>query len=182
MRERDDDKRLNESLEKLDRILRRMEKRQAKVEQRVVDLYQTAFIALAVIVISIALLVVILSRQLPSMTSTIVAMNAHFTNVADDMARMDGTIQKMHRGMDSLPVIITHVDRVHGDVGSMIHDIDMVGDSFGYIDHRMVDMSTSVGDMRNSFQHMEYTVDYMGRDINDMSQPMRLFNKMNPFW
>ncbi len=177
----DEQERLDRTIERLDRILRRLDARQSRVERRLVNLYQTAFIAFTVIVVSISFLVIILSRQVPGMTLAIDDMNARFARVADNMVKMDRTVAAMRDHVESLPSIIARVDRVQGSVGAMSPDITALGDALAAIEHGVTAMTLNIGDMRGSFEVMDHTIGRMSADVDHMSQPMRLFNWMNPF-
>ena len=181
MSELDDAERLDQAIDRLDHILRRLESRQSRLERRLASLYQSAFVAFTVLVASISFLVIIFVRQVPTMTAAIDEMNTRFASVADDMVRMDRNVLTMNGHLSSLPEIIRNVDRVHHSVGEMSGDVSNLGDAFADIDQGVAGMNLSVGDMRGSFVIMEHSVGVMGRDVDHMSQPMRLFNQMNPF-
>jgi hypothetical protein len=176
-----DEERLDRAIDRLDRILHRLDARQARIKHRLANLYQNAFVAFTVIVASISFLVIILSRQVPGMTAAIDDMNAKFASVADNMVRMDRTVADMRDHVESLPLIIANVDRVHGSVEQMSGEVTAMSGALAAIEPGVTGMTINIGDMRGSFGVMEHTIGDMSQDVNHMSQPMRMFNWMNPF-
>jgi hypothetical protein len=174
-------KSLDHSIDRLGLLLQRIEERQNVLEGRFQTLYQTAAVALAVIVVSITLLVVVLSYQLPHMTTAMIQMNEKFSRVSNDMAKMDLVVADMNLNMQSLPEIITHVDRMNDSLVAVDTSVSLIGDNMVRIDNNLGNITVSVRDMRGSFQFMEGNVARMGRNTNQLSQPMRMFNWFNPF-
>ena len=181
MLELDDEERLDQAIDRLGAILRRLEGRQTRIEHRLTTLYQIAFVAFVVIVASISFLVVVLSSQAPGITVAIDQMNTRFASVAENMARMDHTVAAMRGHVDSLPAIIHNVDRIDHQVGAMSGNVAAMGDALVAIDRDIARLTVGVGDMRASFEIMETRIGSMSNDVNHMSQPMRMFNFMNPF-
>jgi hypothetical protein len=176
-----DEERLDEIVERFGRIIRGMEARQSRLERRLSDLYQLAFVAFTVIVVSISFLVIILSRQVPQMTEAIAFMNERFASVAHDMARMDRSVQVMRDNMIAMPDMVAHVDGIHGSVTAITADVGGMAGALSAIDADVANMNLGVSDMRYSFEVMELSVRQMGGDVNRMSGPFRLFNQINPF-
>lgn len=174
-------KSLDHSIDRLGLVLQRIEERQNILEGRFQGLYQIAAVALAVIVISITLLVVVLSYQLPYMTTAMVEMNEKFARVSNDMAKMDRVVVDMNLNMQTLPQIIAHVDRVNNSLVAVDTSVSLIGDNMVRIDNNLGNITVGVRDMRGSFQLMEGNVARMGRNTNQLSQPMRIFNFFNPF-
>jgi methyl-accepting chemotaxis protein len=174
-------KSLDHSIDRLGLVLQRIEERQNAIEGRVQSLYHTAAVALAVIVVSITLLVVVLSYQLPHMTTAMIEMNDKFSRVSKDMAKIDLVVADMNVNMQSLPQIISHVDRVNSSLVAVDTSVSLIGDNMLRIDNSLGNINASVRDMRGSFHFMEGNVARMGRNTNHLSQPMRMFNWFNPF-
>lgn len=174
-------KSLDQSIDRLGLFLQRIEERQNVLEGRLQTLHQTAAVALAVIVVSITLLVVVLSFQLPHMTTAMSEMNEKFSRVSNDMARMDLIVADMNINMQSLPQIITHVDRMNDSLVAVDTSVSLIGDNMLRIDNNIGNITVSVRDMRGSFQFMQSNVARMGRNTNRLSQPVRMFNWFNPF-
>jgi len=180
MHPRDED-RLDEAIARFASLIRAMEQRQSRIEARLASLYQLTFVAFGVVVASIAFLTIILSSQAPEITAALTAMNGRFAEVSDDMVRMERTVRTMGTDMKKMPVIVAKLDRMHGSVSTMSYDLGEMAGTIGEIDDQIAMMGVTIGDMRQSFQVMEQTVGRMGVDVHHMSQPMRMFNWMNPF-
>jgi hypothetical protein len=48
------------------------------------------------------------------------------------------------------------------------------------IEQGVAGITLNLATMRGSFELMEHTVGNMSQDVNHMSQPMRMFNWLNP--
>jgi len=177
----DDEQVLDQAMERFARLIKRIDARQSRIEARVTLLYQFLFGAVIVLVASLSFLTVILSRQIPDATAAVTELNAHFARVADSMDAMERSVRVIDQGVSSLPEIIGHVDQMHGGVAFMSQDVTEIAGAIGTIDASMGTMALSLGDMRQSFQVMELNVERMRQDVNHLSQPMRMFNWMNPF-
>lgn len=175
-----DQERLDRAIDQFERIIRRLDGRQSVLEHRITTLYQVASITFAVIIFTLSFLVIILSTQVPGMTAAIENMNLRFGRIADNMVRMERTVLDMENYMSTLSEIIANVDHVHGSVADMTGDVGQMGEALAAIDSDLGRVSATVADMRDSFAVMEHRVREMGRDVNRMSQPMRLFNQFNP--
>ncbi len=176
-----DEQALDQAMAGFAGLMRRIDARQSRIEARVALLYQLLFGAVIVLVASLSFLTIILSRQIPDATAAVTGLNEHFARVADNMDRIEHSMSVIDAGMQSLPTVIAHVDTMHGGVAFMSQDVTQIAQSIATIDQSVGMMSTNLTDMRQSFQLIEDTVGRMGQDVNHLSQPMRMFNWMNPF-
>lgn len=176
-----DEQALDQAMDRFAGLIRRIHARQSRIEARVTLLYQLLFGAVVVLVASLLFLTVMLSRQLPDATTAVTRLNTHFAGIADNMDRMELSVRSIEAGMQSLPQVIGYVDTMHGGIAFMSQDVTEIAGSVALIDGSVDNMTQSLTDMRASFQVMEQTVGRMGRDVNHMSQPMRMFNWMSPF-
>lgn len=177
----DDEERLDRAIERFSRLIEGIQSRQSRLEHRVVSLYQVAAVAFAVVVASLSFMVIILSQQIPRLTAAIADMNDRFASVAFDMAQMDRTVASMQANMGRLPEIVANLDQIHVAVAVMGDDVADLSRTLGTMDLDLGNMSTSIVDMRQSFEVMEVNVGRMGRDVNHLSSPARIFNQLNPF-
>jgi len=60
-------------------------------------------------------------------------------------------------------------------------DVAALGQTLGTMDLDLGNMTTSIADMRQSFEIMEVNVGRMSRDVSHLSAPARVFNQLNPF-
>jgi hypothetical protein len=176
-----DEQALDQAMERFAGLMRRIDARQSRIEARVALLYQLLFGAVIVLVASLSFLTIILSRQIPDATAAVTGLNVHFAQVADNMDQIEQSMRTIDSAMQSLPDVIGHVDTMHGGVAFMSRDVTEIALSIAAIDQSVGMMSTNLSDMRQSFQLMEGAVGRMGQDVNHLSQPMRMFNWMNPF-
>lgn len=176
-----DDAALDAAMARFGALIRRMDERQTRIANSLARLYQIAFAAFAVLVASVSFLTIILARQVPQITAVITDMNDRFASVAEDMVIIERRMRGIDTAMQTLPRVVGEVDRVHLSVAFMSNDVALMSGSIGSLDDSIGLITASVGDMRQSFEVMQHNVAVMGRDVNHMSQPMRMFNWMNPF-
>jgi hypothetical protein len=62
----------------------------------------------------------------------------------------------------------------------MSDDVQALAQTVAGMDASVSAMQLHLTDMRQSFELMEQNIGRMGADVNHMSEPMRLFNWMNP--
>lgn len=173
--------RIDSSIEKFQNVLMLLNNRQAEMEQRLASMARMTLISFFVVVVSISFLVIILSAQVPQMAEAIRTMNAYFGNISDDMYAMRHSMRLMTENVDSMPGMVTNIDGIHGDVGTMSADITVMTSHISAIDNSLGQLTVNVGDMGQSFRIMDQSVLQMTRDVNHMSKPMRMFNDLNPF-
>jgi hypothetical protein len=173
--------RLDEVIDRFGALMRDVGERQARIENRVTTLFQLSLIAFVIVVVSLSFLTILLSRQVPGMTAAITEMNDRFASIADDMVQMERSVESIGRYMETLPLIIGGMDRIHGSVAFMSDDVSGIATDIGTLDTSVGAMAISVADMRQSFELVERSVGQMGADVNRLSQPMRMFNFINPF-
>jgi hypothetical protein len=176
-----DEQQLDRALERFTALMRHIDARQTRMENRLTGLFALSLVAFVIVVVSLSFLTIILSQQVPGMTGAITEMNQRFGQIAEDMVAMERSVAAMGRNMDSMPRLVGHMDQVHGSVAFMSNDVAAMAGDLGALDLSVVGMTAQLGDMRQSFEIMEQSVARMGADVNHMSQPMRMFNFMNPF-
>jgi uncharacterized protein YoxC len=177
-----DEQQVDQLMVRFEALIRRIEARQTRLESRLAFLYQLVFGAVIVLVASLSFLTIILSRQLPDATAAVTRLNDKFAVVADDMVGIERSVRIIDETMETLPEMIGHVDRIHGGVAFMSQDVTEMSSAVSAIERSVGTMTGSLTDMRQSFEFVEHNVLRMRQDVDRLSQPMRLFNWMNPLW
>jgi len=173
---------LEESVIKLKNIIEMQQTRQQTVVRRVDMLYKISFIAFTVIVFSMSLLMIVMASQMPELTKSIGNMNTHFASITEDMEVMRHKMHIMQDSVSSLPPIIQGIDTMQSSTGDMSGNVAQMTNHMLRINQNLSQLSHSVTDMQQSFKTVDNTVLDMRGDVQHLSQPIRLFNTMNPFW
>jgi len=176
-----DSRQLDQALASFSEVLKIMHQQQQQLEQQSARRHHIAMSGFVVLVASLSLLLLVLSRQLPVMTNTVDTMNQYFTSITDDMGFMRRSMAAMDRNVQSMPVMLRHIDHIHTGVSQISADVDSMAAHMQTITLSMDQVTGGVVDMRHSFEIIDDSVDRMTRDVRRMSQPMKLFNQMNPF-
>ena len=176
-----DNKDLDQALASFSRVLTMMHEQQRRLEQQSARRHQLSLIVLVVLVGSLSLLMMVLSSQLPAMTTTVDTMNRYFTSITDDMGFMRRSMAAMDANVQSMPTMLRHIDQIHAGVEHISGDVAGMTAHMQSITASLDQVTAGVVDMRQSFQAMDESVDHMTRDVRQMSKPMNMFNQMNPF-
>jgi hypothetical protein len=107
-----DEERIDEAIDRLQRVIALIGEQQAFTERRISALSRFALFDLFVVVLSISVLVIILSIQAPELRHAVANMNRHFGTIADDMYSVRRSMSQMTEDVASLPGIIGQVDSI----------------------------------------------------------------------
>ncbi len=151
----DDDERLDQAIERHALIIERLNDRQGRLEQRIANLYQGVAIAFTLVVVSLSFLVIILSQQLPALTLALAQMNERFAGVAANLVQMDRAMGRMGGSLGHFPEIVAHIDHIQFGVTGLSGDVGTTGETLAAMDLDLGVLTTSIGDLRQSFEVME---------------------------
>lgn len=176
MTEYEENKLIDESLQKFTSINRLQTSLATDVSKRVTFLYRTMFIGFFLVVGAFFFMTFVLSTHMSEITGVITNMNNQFTNMNDNMQSMLQSMNKMDKNVDSMVEIVSKIDSMQHNVAFMSADMNVIHQEMGVMKTDMVKLSQQVTDMKYSFRVMDGTVMSMSRDVDHLSSPMRLFN------
>ncbi|RKT43838.1 hypothetical protein [Thiocapsa rosea] len=176
-----DEERIDEAIDRLQRVIRLLGERQEFLDRRISVLSRLALFDLFAVVLTISLLIIILSVQAPELRNAVATMNIHFGAMSDDMFSIRRSMARMTEDVASLSGIIAQVDNIHGDVADMSGSVGTMTGRVARMNTNLGHMTLQVNDMSLSFAVMDDSLMRMMQDVNHMSKPMRFFNQMNPF-
>lgn len=176
-----DEVRIDEAIDRLQRVIRLLGERQEFLDRRISALSRLALFDLFAVVLTISLLVIILSVQAPELRNAVATMNIHFGAMSDDMYSIRRSMARMTEDVAGLPGIIAQIDHIQGNVGHMSGSIGTMTERVATMNTNLGHMTLQVNDMSLSFAVMDDSLMRMRQDVDHMSKPMRFFNQMNPF-
>ncbi len=177
----EDEEHLDQVMTRFATLLHRVQKQQARIDERLTLLYQIGFIAFGVLVASVSFLSIILSQQVPGVADAIARINHSFAEVANDMVRIEDAVQALGEPLQSMPQIVKEVDHMQHSVSIMADDVTAMTARMQRIDQHVAHLHLTAQDMTQSFIQMDHQVAAMGYEVNRLSQPMRMFNWMTPW-
>ncbi|MBS3799776.1 MAG: hypothetical protein KGY40_02165 [Thioalkalivibrio sp.] len=178
----DEEKSVEEALERFDRIHSLHLEGAAALAQRLNFLYRVTFLGLALVLGGLFFLVMVISAQMSNMNRVISVVNDHIGEINQEMNQMHGTIARMDTNMRGMNDIVGRMDDIDGSVGNVAGDMVEVRQHMSTLDQDVERLSHHVHDMRESFRMMDGNMGMLANDVQHMSRPMQMFNQMNPFW
>ncbi|MBF0399345.1 MAG: hypothetical protein HQL90_01105 [Magnetococcales bacterium] len=151
-----------------------------RVAIRVTAILRVGMISLGVVAIIFLFLLLVLTSKITYMIDVIDTMNSQFTSMSRDMGEMRTVIVQMDQYMATMPVIVQEVDAMKGTVSALNGHINDIATRMQKIDQGLTSITTHVGNMTATFRVMDGSVHGIGRDVNRISRPMKLFNNMSP--
>jgi uncharacterized protein YoxC len=149
-----------------------------KVATRVTFLIRFTMVLFGGLAISMLVMMLIMSSKMGDLTGAIDNMNSHFKHMTEDMKIMREHVSKMEQSIQSMPNMLTQVNAMNDSMAKMNTSVAAMSGDMTEIHHNMGTMRHSVDQMDYSFAHMEQSMQVMQQDVNQLSKPMRLFNRM----
>lgn len=178
----DEERMLEQSLQRFNEIQALHAQNSANLAQRVNFLYRIAFIGLALVLGGLFFLILVISNQMNHMNRTITTMNTHFDGMNGEMNRMLTAVAQMDTHMVGMVDIVRRMDAINGSVEGMADDMLTISDHLFVMNGDVDRLHFQVRDMRDSLGVMDSNMGFLTRDIQHLSRPMQLFNQFNPFW
>lgn len=142
---------------------------------------RTGITILAVIAISILILLLTLSAQLTRISGVVMDMNNHFTEVTQQMKRVDSYVDSM----ETRVALISNIDQQTGSMGNDVQlvsqDLTRLKYSLGTISQHVATVRGNINNISGAINRMDDGVQLMSGDMHRMSKPARTMNKMFPF-
>lgn len=171
---------LKDAALKLNRAMEIRFEMHLRVARRVTKVIRVGMTSLAVAAVAMSLLVFSLTYHMMDMIEAIDTMNHHFTNISNDMVAMREAITRMDHSVAAMPTIVEEVELMDGTVQQMRGNVLVLSQRLHNINGNMDAITGNIVRMTNGFGAMNQTVFNMGVDINRMSGPMKMFNRMMP--
>lgn len=149
-----------------------------KVAKRVTFLTRFIMIVFGAITISLLLFIIIMSTRISALTDTVNTMNTLFSNMTDDMVIMRKHVAKMEANVGSMPGMQKNLVSMDESMKNMNAGMRDMSTNMKVIRQDMDIMSQSVNKMDDSFSQTQSSLSKMDSDVDRLSRPMRIFNKV----
>jgi uncharacterized protein YoxC len=151
-----------------------------RVARRVTAILRIGMISFAVIAVLMIAMIGAFTSKMGDMMVALDTMNRQFTSMAGNMRQMRHTMDTMNTHISLLPIIASETSLMTVTVGSLEGTVSTMSGEVGTINQGIGNITQDVGQMTGTFRVLEPTVQGIGRNVNQMSKPMKMFQQMMP--
>ncbi len=152
-----------------------------RVAKRVTAILRIGMVSLGMVTIILMIMLYAFTSKMGEMIVALDTMNTQFSSMAQDMTTMKTTLYDMEHSVAHVPAITRATADMTGTVGNMHSSVETMQQTIGQLNNEVHVTTGQVGNMTWQIRTLDPAVQHMGRDVNRMSGPMRMFNNMNPF-
>ena len=151
-----------------------------RVAKRVTAILRIGMVSFGVVTLILLLMLYAFTSKMDEMLVALDSMNRQFSSMSGDMSMMRSTLYSMERNIAHVPTITHAAWGISSSVGEMRNDVDAVKETIASLNQEVYGITNYVDYMNWQVRSLDPAVQHIGRDVNRMSGPMRLFNKFNP--
>jgi len=151
-----------------------------RVAKRVTAILRIGMVSLGVVTIILMMMLYAFTSKMGEMIVALNTMNTEFSSMAQDMTAMKTTLYAMEHNVAHVPAITLATADMTGTVGIMRGSVETMQQIIGQLNNEVHATTGLVGNMTRHMRTLDPAVQHMGRDVNRMSGPMRMFNVFNP--
>ena len=151
-----------------------------RVAKRVTAILRIGMVSLGMVTIILMIMLYAFTSKMGEMIVALNTMNTQFSSMAQDMSAMKTTLYGMEHNVAHVPAITRAPTDMTGTVGIMRSSVGTMQQTIDKLNHEVHTMTSQVGNMAWQIRTLDPAVQHMGRDVNRMSGPMRMFNIFNP--
>jgi hypothetical protein len=151
-----------------------------RVAKRVTAILRIGMVSLGVVTLILLMMLYAFTSKMDEMIIALNTMNEEFSSMSQDMTLMKTTLSGMERNISHVPAITQAAIDITGTVGEMRTGVDNMTQAIGSLNNQTHGITRQVSNMTWQMRGLDPAVQHMGRDVNRMSGPMRMFNIFNP--
>lgn len=151
-----------------------------RVAKRVTAILRIGMVSFGVVTLILLLMLFAFTSKMDEMIVALDTMNGQFTTMSENMTMIKSTMNSMQRNIGHVPVITQATVSISSSVAGMRAEVDGMKENIASLNREVYVITNQVGNMNGQIRSIDPAVQYMSRDVNRMSGPMRLFNKFNP--
>ncbi len=152
-----------------------------RVAKRVTAILRIGMVSFGVVTLILLMMLFAFTSKMDEMIVALDTMNTQFSSMSEDMTTMRSTLYSMERNITHVPVITQAAWGIRGSVAGMRAEVDGMKGTIASLNQEVYGITSQVNNMNLQIRSLDPAVQHIGRDVNRMSGPMRLFNKFNPF-
>ncbi len=151
-----------------------------RVARRVTAILRIGMVSLGAVTLILLMMLYAFTSKMDEMIIALNTMNEEFSSMSQDMTLMKTTLYGMERNISHVPAITQATSDITGTVGEMRAEVDNMTQAIGSLNNQTHGITSQVSNMTWQMRGLDPAVQHMGRDVNRMSGPMRMFNIFNP--
>lgn len=176
--EMSDDEVIVDIQRRFNRILEQRSEMHLRVAKRVTAIIRVGIFSVGAVALGYAVLLYELMGHFDSTATILATMNKSFGVMTQDMGRVRQSIASMNQSVSVMPAIVQHVETISSSVDTMNQDVGRLYGEVGSLDGHMIGVAINVNRMNHTFGGMNHTVLGIGREVDTMSGPMKVYNGM----
>lgn len=114
-----------------------------------------------------------ITDRMGQMSTHVSTMDNDFKEVSALMHAMDASVVNMSNNISVIPAINTQIAAMDTNFSQMTVSMQGIAPSVGEINRMLSIMEQDMAQMDALFGHLNYSMLFMGRNVNTMSRPMR---------
>jgi len=152
-----------------------------RVARRVTAILRIGMVSFGVVAVILLSMLYSFTSKMDEMIVALNTMNHQFSSMSDDMTKMKTTMFAMERNISHMPAVTLATRDIRNTIGGMRVEIGGMKKTVANLNYEVHGITNQVGNMTWQMSLLDPAVRHMGRDVNRMSGPMRMFNQINPF-
>ena len=124
---------------------------------------------------SLVLSMGVITDRMGVMAENVAGMRGNFDETTARMDDIDRSVAHMTHNVAFIPGMERDMLRMRHDFSDMTGTMNGLSPNMQQIDQTLAGMDFDMAQMNNVFGHLNLNVFSMGRDVNTMSTPMRMF-------
>lgn len=152
-----------------------------RVAKRVTAILRIGMVSFGVVAILLLSMLYAFTSKMDQMIVALNTMNHQFSSMSEDMSTLKLTMYTMERNMSYMPAITLATRDISGTISGMSAEVNGMRKTVANLNYEVYGITNQVGNITWQMSRLDPAVQHMGRDVNRMSGPMRMFNNINPF-
>lgn len=152
-----------------------------RVAKRVTAILRIGMVSFGIVSLILLLMLYAFTSKMDEMIVALNTMNLQFTSMSTDMTKMRTTLYSMEQNISYVPAITLATRDIRVTVSGMRDEVDGINGTIASLNQEVYGITEQVNGMTRQMSSLDPAVQYIGRDVNRMSGPMRAFNIFNPF-
>lgn len=147
---------------------------------RLSKVIRLGMIALATLFIAVFLMLLTIIQRVNLMVDNVSAINGHFNLMVPDISHMHASMIRMQENILSIEDIPNEMNKMIMSMDDMHHHMSHMHTQLASMNNSTEQIVSSTENIGNQMLSMEQPMTAMQVDLQKMSRPMNLFNRMMP--
>lgn len=174
------EERIRRAMEDFNKAMELRSAMNIRVAKRVTGILRIGMVSFGVVTLILVLMLYAFTSKMDQMIVALNTMNGQFSSMSKDMSTMKTTLYSMEHNIAYVPLITQTTSSMSDSVGDMRAEVNGMKNIISALNFQVYGVTDKVNNITGQMGELDPAVQHIGRDVNRMSGPMRLFNKFNP--